>query len=69
MSKRICKSGETWDIIAFDLWAEECLMHRLIAANPELAGTVVFVGGEEINIPDIDPEEEAASLPPWRKGE
>lgn len=69
MSKRICKSGETWDTIAFELWSDEGLMHRLIAANPELAAIVMFDGGEAITIPDIDPEEEAASLPPWRKGE
>lgn len=63
----IAKSGDTWDLIAFKAWEEETLMHLLIAANPHLAHTIMFVGGEQVRIPKIAEPINTASLPPWRQ--
>lgn len=59
-------AGETWARIAYTYWTEETLMHKLIEANPLLAHIVVFEGGEEVRIPDIEDEDKKAAMPPWR---
>lgn len=61
------KQGQTWAAIAFDIWADEFLMHHLIAANPLYADTVIFSGGEILRVPEIEETETKAALPPWRK--
>lgn len=67
MNKYQVKQGQTWAGIAFDLWADEMLMHHLIAANPLYADIVVFSGGEVLRVPEIEETDSKASLPPWRK--
>lgn len=60
-------AGDTWAGIAFKLWTEETLMHRLIAANPPYADIVVFEGGEILRVPEIGTPDMKAALPPWRQ--
>lgn len=60
-------AGDTWAGIAFKLWTEETLMHKLIAANALYADTVVFDGGEILRVPEIEPSDMKAALPPWRQ--
>jgi len=60
-------AGDTWAGIAFKLWTEETLMHKLIAANPLYASIVVFEGGEVLRVPEIETPDLKAALPPWRQ--
>ncbi len=60
-------AGDTWAGMAFKLWTEETLMHKLMAANPLYAGVVVFSGGEILRVPEIEPSDMKAALPPWRQ--
>ena len=60
-------AGETWASIAFKLWTEETLMWRLIQENPLHARTVIFEGGEELTIPEIEETDRKAAMPPWRQ--
>ena len=59
--------GDTWDVIALKTLGDEKYTGRLIENNIELADTVFFSAGTSIKIPDISVEE-AATLPPWKRG-
>lgn len=67
--KYICQGGESFDSIARELYGDEDYVADLLCANPELCGTVRFIGGEELYVPMLDiPEDEENGLPeaaPW----
>ena len=59
--------GDTWDIIAFREYqglGSERLLHVLIDANPDHAGTVYFPAGVILDIPEIEIPR-TNTLPPW----
>lgn len=68
----ICTAGETFDSVALALFEDEKYAWQLMEANPEMAATRIFTGGEKLRIPDIpisedDGEEEyTGSVAPWR---
>ncbi len=60
--------GDTWDAIAYRLWGREHLMDKLLAANPEHADVLLFPGGVELTVPEIDLSGSISAvteLPPW----
>lgn len=60
------KSGDTWDIIAYQLYGDEFAMTELQQANPNHLHVLVFGAGVALNVPEIDiPASE--SLPPWKQ--
>lgn len=59
--------GDTWDVIALKTLGDEKYTGKLIESNIELADTVFFSAGIVIHIPEISVEE-AATLPPWKRG-
>lgn len=67
--KYICQGGESFDSIARELYGDEDYVADLLCANPELCGTVRFIGGEELYVPMLDiPEDDENGLPeaaPW----
>ncbi len=69
MRKYTTKQGDTFDLIALrmypDLGAEK-LMDILIDANPQHVHTVIFSGGVELNIPDVDVPA-VTNLPAWKR--
>lgn len=65
---QIAKAGQSWPSLAFDLWQDEMLFPALIDANPCLAETIIFEGGEPVFIPDVsDSTINKSNLPPWRQ--
>ena len=67
MKKYITRQGDTWDLIAFKLWPKlgaEFLMSDLIEVNLDYVNTVIFPGGVELNVPEIDVPV-VKTLPPW----
>ncbi len=58
--------GDTWDMIAYTELGNTDYTDRLIAANPEYVGTLIFPAGVTLRLPDI-PEETGDSLPPWKR--
>lgn len=58
--------GDTWDLMAYDLYGEEKYMHYLIEANWPLLDILVFSSGTLITVPDI-PEEAREDVPFWRE--
>lgn len=61
--------GQTWDMLAKLYLGDEVFSREIMLRNPELSGTVIFDGGEEVRIPeagdasedDIEEYEEAES--------
>jgi len=57
--------GDTWDLMAYDLYGDEKYMHYLIEANWPLLDILVFSSGTPIVVPDIT-EEAREDVPFWR---
>lgn len=66
MSKYTTVQGDIWDVIAKKVYEREGYADKLMAANPLLIEYVIFPGGVELNVPEIE-EEEADDLPLWRR--
>ncbi|MBR1658157.1 MAG: tail protein X [Synergistaceae bacterium] len=63
------KQGDTWDLIALRMYPSigaEKLTDILIAANPKHVHTVIFSGGVELNIPDVEIPA-ITNLPAWKR--
>lgn len=59
------KQGDTWDLMAYDLYGDEKYMRYLMEANFPLLDILVFSSGTVIHVPDL-PEEADEDLPFWR---
>lgn len=64
-STYITSQGDTWDLMAYDLYGDEKYMHYLIEANWPLLDILVFSSGTRIVVPDI-PQEAREDAPFWR---
>ena len=64
-STYMTSQGDTWDLIAYDLYGDEKYMHYLIEANWPLLDTLVFSSGTKVIVPDI-PEDADEDVPFWR---
>lgn len=59
--------GDMWDAVAYRLWGNEGLFHRLMAANPRHRDLVVFPAGIVLAVPDVTPELTVKAVdPPWK---
>ena len=56
------KSGDTWDVIAKEVYGSEYHADVLMAANPQEIDTFIFNAGVELNTPAL--EEERDGLKP-----
>ena len=65
--KYITAKGDTWDIIAYEVYGNEELVAPIIEANPEHTETTVFDYGIKLDVPDINTVDDTALLPPWRR--
>ena len=64
-STYITSQGDTWDLMAYDLYGDEKYMRYLLEANWPLLDTLVFSSGTMIVVPDI-PEDADEDVPFWR---
>jgi phage tail protein X len=60
------QAGDTFDILALDVYNEEAKASLIIQANPQYADVLIFDAGTVLKIPVIEPEA-AATLPPWKR--
>ena len=61
------KSGDIWDLIAYEQLGDCRYVNILMEANPRHLGTGIFSAGIVLTLPDITEENRAKNLPPWRK--
>ncbi|WP_414625511.1 tail protein X [Selenomonas bovis] len=61
------KSGDTWDLIAYNELGACKYTPLLMDANREYIDTAIFSAGTILNIPDITRSAVVKNLPPWKK--
>lgn len=61
------KSGDTWDLIALNVYGSEQKADWLMQNNPELIRIVRFDSGTVLSTPEL-PAEKSGDLPPWKVG-
>lgn len=59
------KSGDTWDVIAKEVYGSEYNADILMSANPEYIDTFIFHAGVELSTPALE-EKRDGLLPPWK---
>ena len=59
------KPGDTWDVIAKDLYSSELLATYIMRANPEYLDYYSMPAGLVIKVPELVGDD-ADGLPPWR---
>lgn len=59
--------GDTWDIIAKNVYGAEKHADFLMASNPKLLDVFVFSSGVTLETPELT--EANDELPPWRTGD
>lgn len=59
-------SGETWDMVAKNVYGNELRADYLMENNPKMIDVFVFENGTVLDTPEL-PAEEKLLLPPWRK--
>jgi phage tail protein X len=59
-------AGDMWDLISKKVFGDEKYMSDLMEANPDLASVLIFDGGVELVVPDVEISE-ASTLPPWKR--
>ena len=61
----ITKRGDTWDMIAKEVYGSEYHADVLMAANAAHIETFIFQAGVELSTPALE-EERNGLLPPWK---
>lgn len=65
-----CSTGETFDIIARNVYEDEKYAADLLNANPEYCNRFVFSGGEVLRLPVVAVDssgESGSDIAPWRR--
>lgn len=60
-------AGDTFDSISLDFYDDEHYSSEIIQANSNYRNTIIFSGGEVLEIPIIE-DKTNNSLPPWKQG-
>lgn len=60
-------SGDTFDIIAHEIYGDAKLAVHIIQANIEYADIIIFEANIKLKIPEIDTTT-SINLPPWKRG-
>lgn len=67
MSEYTTKSGDTWDLIAYERMGSCDYVARLMDANRAHVNTAIFSAGAVLTVPEIPASETISTLPPWRR--
>lgn len=61
------RSGDTWDLIAYEQLGSCRYVNLLIEANQGYIDTAIFSAGTILTLPEITEETKTENLPPWRR--
>lgn len=61
------QDGDTFDLLALDMYNDERLAHYIIEFNPDYSGVLVFDGGVLLKLPVVEEAETSETVPPWRQ--
>lgn len=63
----ITQQGDTWDVLARDIYGSEKLAGLIQAANPDYLSVLFFPSGIVLTLPQL-PERASNTLdPPWKR--
>ncbi len=68
----VCRAGESFDLLALMIYGDERYAADLMNANPSMCRTMVFGGGEKLDVPILDiaddeMENGAPGAAPWKQ--
>lgn len=63
----ITEQGDTWDVLALDLYGSEKLAHILQQANPIHMHLIYFPAGIELMVPPTPKTKNLLPKTPWEK--
>lgn len=61
------QDGDTFDLLALDMYNDEQLAHYIIEFNPDYSGVLIFEGGVLLKLPVVEEAETSETVPPWRQ--
>ena len=61
------QQGDTFDYIAYKTLGSCDYTEALIDTNREHVKTFIFSAGVELTVPDIEEQQAAVNLPPWKR--
>jgi len=67
LSEYTTKSGDTWDLIAYEQMGSCDYVAKLMDANRAYVNTAIFSAGVVLTVPEIPAGETISTLPPWRR--
>jgi phage tail protein X len=67
LSTYTTKSGDIWDLIAYEQLGDCKYVSLLMEANPQHLDAGVFSAGVVLTLPEITDENKVKNLPPWRR--
>lgn len=67
MTEYRTKSGDTWDLIAYEQLGSCDYISKLIDENRPYCKTAIFSAGVVLTLPEITENTKAENLPPWRR--
>lgn len=67
MREYITKSGDMWDLIAYEQLGSSRYTGELLDANRDKLEHFIFSAGVKLKIPDTDTAVNRSLLPPWRR--
>jgi len=67
LSTYTTKSGDVWDLIAYEQLGDCRYVNLLMEANPQYLSTGIFSAGVVLTLPEISEGNRVKSLPPWRR--
>ena len=64
------RQGDTFDMLALDIYGKEQLLHLIVRENPDYHDVVYFDAGITLVIPDLPASAMSANIPspPWARG-
>lgn len=65
----ITQEGDTFDLLALDMYNDERLAHYIIEYNPDYSDVIVFEDGVLLKLPVVEAAETSETIPPWRRTE
>lgn len=63
----VTKQGDTWDVLALDIYGDEHLSTHIQRVNPAYVNVLFFPAGVTLIIPDTPKTVTAQPAPPWAR--
>jgi len=61
------QQGDTWDLLAHDIYGSEKLSYLLLQANPAFMEMIYLPAGLRLTIPSTPAGQSANPKPPWAR--